>query len=348
MELLRKSTTLAAVLLALALPALAYNDGDLDGSSKPPAKHVMGYFENSGSNHSLTSFYKYFDQLPTDTFNTDIHGVVSGAAPSGALDFARSKNMLTFATVSNFGATDFDPKIAHAVLTQTGPRKKALQGMLQIVRANGYSGINLDYESVPHKDRAAYTAFVAALAKEMRAAGYLTVVSVPAELKDDPNNSWTGAFNFKAIGQTADIIQLMTYDENGPWGPPGPVAGKDWTELCIQFAVSVIPSAKISMGLPIYGYDWNLTKGTGAQVAWKDIPALIASTGAIPQWDATSSSPYFNYAKSGESHVVWYENSVSIPLKSAFAVTYNLAGVSVFALGFDDLNYWKAVHAGGF
>ena len=35
-------------------------------------------------------------------------------------------------------------------------------------------------------------------------------------------------------------------------------------------------------------------------------------------------------------------------LKSAFAVSYNLAGVSAFALDFDDLNYWKAVHAGGF
>jgi len=347
MAILRSLAILTALLLAaVALPAEERAATPKGATSK---KDVMVYFEGSGSSHSLTTFYKYFDQLPTDTFNTDIHGVVSGTAPASALAFARSKHMLTFATVSNFGATDFDPKIAHAVLTRGATKKKALQGMLRIVRANGYSGINLDYESVPHKDRAAYTAFVAALAKEMRAAGYLTVVSVPAELKDNPNDSWTGAFNFRAIGGTADIIQLMTYDENGPWGPPGPVAGKDWTEACVQFAVSVIPSAKISMGLPIYGYDWNLTKGTGVQVAWKDIPALIASTGATPLWDKTSSSPYFDYATTtGDNHVVWYEDSTSIPLKSAFAVTYNLAGVSAFALGFDDVNYWKAVHAGGF
>ena len=297
----RKLKVSLAAFLFLALPLFAV---DGPGVNLAPSKAVMAYFESSGSNHSLTAFYKYFDQLPTDTFNTDIHGAVTGTAPTVALTFARSKSMLTFATVSNFGATDFDPKIAHAVLTHPLATNRALQGMLQIVQANGYSGINLDYEAIPHKDRAAYSAFVAALAKEMTAAGYLTVLSVPAELKDDPNDSWIGAFDFKEIGKSADIIQLMTYDENGPWGPPGPVAGKDWTELCVQFAVSVISSTKISMGLPIYGYDWNLTKGTGVQIAWKDIPALITRTGAIPQWDATSSSPYFNYALNGSNYVV--------------------------------------------
>jgi hypothetical protein len=34
--------------------------------------------------------------------------------------------------------------------------------------------------------------------------------------------------------------------------------------------------------------------------------------------------------------------------QSALAVSYNLAGVSVFALGFEDQSFWDAVHAGGF
>jgi spore germination protein YaaH len=55
----------------------------------------------------------------------------------------------------------------------------------------------------------------------------------------------------------------------------------------------------------------------------------------------------FSYtADNGTSHVVWYEDTQSIPLKSALAVTYNLAGVSVFALGFEDQTFWEAVSAG--
>jgi spore germination protein len=58
---------------------------------------------------------------------------------------------------------------------------------------------------------------------------------------------------------------------------------------------------------------------------------------------------FFTYhAADGSSNVVWYEDEKSIPLKSSLAVSRNLAGVSVFALGYDDLSFWQAVHAGGF
>ncbi len=131
--------------------------------------------------------------------------------------------------------------------------------------------------------------------------------------------------------------------------PPGPVAGMDWVEPCVQYAVSVVPSEKISLGIPAYGYDWDLTHGTGVQVFWKNIPALISRTGAIPQWDTASSSPFFTYQASDKSsHVVWYEDTTSIPIKSKLVLSYNLAGVSMFALGFEDQSFWEAVHSVGF
>jgi spore germination protein len=310
-------------------------------------KAVMAYFESSGSAGSLHEFASYLDQIPTDTFAIDKRGNVSGVAPIPALNFARSKGMKTFATVSNFGATDFVPGIAHAILNNPAIRAKAIQNMLNVVETYDYTGLNIDFEAVPHKDRAAFSAFIRAVAQTMRAAGYLTVVSVPAELQDDPNDSWAGAFDFKALGRSADILQLMTYDENGPWGPPGPVAGLDWVEPCVRYAVSVVPSRKISLGMPAYGYDWNLTKGGGYQIYWHQIPALIAKVEAVPRWDVVSSSPYFVYtAANGTSHVVWYEDTESIPLKSKLAVSYDLAGVSVFALGFENLRFWEAVSAG--
>jgi spore germination protein YaaH len=313
------------------------------------SKAVMAYYESSGSTAALHSFYSYMNQLPTDTFGTDIQGNVSGTAPAAALSFAQSKGMLTFATISNFGATDFDPQIAHAIVNSPARKSRFIASALLVVQTSHYSGVNIDFESIPHKDRAAFSSFVRDVATAMRAQGLLTVVSVPAALNGNPNDSWTGAFNFKTIGHDADIFQLMTYDENGPWGPPGPVAGLDWVNACLKYAVSVVPSTKISLGIPAYGYDWNTTKSTGVQVPWKTIPALIAKTGATPQWDAATSSPFFNYqAKDGSNHVVWYEDATSIPLKSGLVLSNNLAGVSVFALGFEDQSFWLAVHSVGF
>lgn len=44
--------------------------------------------------------------------------------------------------------------------------------------------------------------------------------------------------------------------------------------------------------------------------------------------------------------MVWHEDEKSIPLKTARAVKYKLVGVSVFALEYDDPEFWRAVYAG--
>jgi spore germination protein len=313
------------------------------------SKAIMAYYESGGSYQALVHYGPALNEIATDTFGVDDQGNISGNTPKAALKIAHSRRMLSFATVSNFGTSDFSPHIAHLVLTAPRVRARAIASMLRLVKDSGYSGVNIDFESIPRQDRDAFSSFVRAVSRRMHAAGYLNVVSIPAELKDNPYDSWTGAFDFKALGEAVDIFQLMTYDENGPWGPAGPVAALNWVEACVRFTVTVVPPGKISLGIPAYGYDWNLKDGTGRQIHWKDIPALIASTGATPQWDAVASSPFFSYqGEKGANHVVWYEDATSIPLKSALAVSYNLAGVSVFALGFEDQSFWDAVHAGGF
>lgn len=339
----------AAILLAVSVAALPAVPAHRMNGSANSAKGVIGYYEAGGSYAALVHFAPSLNQIATDTFGIDGEGNISGTTPKAALKVARSRGMLTFATISNFGKSDFSPRIAHLVLTVPVARARAISGMLRLVRESGYSGVNIDFEAIPRTDREAFTSFVRRVSQRMHAAGYLNVVSVPAELSDDSHDSWTGAFDFKSLGEAVDVVQLMTYDENGPWGAAGPVAGLDWVEACVKFAVSVMPPAKISLGLPAYGYDWNLTAGTGEQVHWEKISALIARTGSTPQWDAATSSPFFSYrTPNGANHVVWYEDTTSIPLKSVLAVSYNLGGVSVFALGFEDQSFWDAVHAGGF
>ncbi|MEJ0047804.1 MAG: glycosyl hydrolase family 18 protein [Rhodospirillales bacterium] len=69
----------------------------------------------------------------------------------------------------------------------------------------------------------------------------------------------------------------------------------------LAYAESVVPKAKISLGFPAYGYDWNLTAGGGDTIAWNQVPALIKRTGAVPQWDDATSSPWFTYTAANGS-----------------------------------------------
>ncbi|HEX4504349.1 MAG TPA: glycosyl hydrolase family 18 protein [Alphaproteobacteria bacterium] len=326
-------------ILALTLAVLS----SLPASAAP--EKIMAYYEDSIG--ALKADASIVDQLPTDSFNVNGKGAITGSAPQDALNVAHAHGMQTFAVISNYGATDFSPAIVHALLNDQAAVKDFIVNVLKLLSAHGYTGVNIDFEAIPAKDRAAYTRFVQALYKSVHAAGKRVMLSIPAMERDDPGDDWSGAYDLAVIAKATDIVQYMTYDENGPWGAPGPVAGLDWVTACLRYAVGAAPAAKISLGLPAYAYDWDRTAGTGVSVDWRAIPGLISRTHAQPQWDAKSSSPYFRYtAGNGHKHVVWYENARSITLKSRLARTRNLMGVSVWVLGADNADFWKAVRAG--
>ncbi|HEX4141834.1 MAG TPA: glycosyl hydrolase family 18 protein [Candidatus Methylacidiphilales bacterium] len=320
----------------------------VDADAPRPA--VLAYYTyDKGASPALHGRGAYFNQVAMDLCSVTAEGVVSGAVPQDDLAFAHAHGMAAFATVSNYAGSDFNAQVAHAILTTPAYTQTFIDGMLAKLKLGRYQGINIDFESITAPDRNAYSAFVRTVAQRMKAAGYLTMVSVPAKEVDDPKDSWAGAFDYKALGAAADLLQVMTYDENGPWGAPGPVAGLDWVELSIKFALSQVAPGKINMGVPAFGYDWDLVDKTKSrQITWIDFEAKLASLdGEQVVWDAASSSPHFTYSANGHAHVVWGENAHSLGLKMQLVAKYHLAGVSIYALGMEDEAFWKAIHAGG-
>jgi spore germination protein len=309
---------------------------------------ILAYYASSerGSPAALMAHCHYFNQVATDVFDTDEKGKISGRMRQDDLDFIRSKNMPVYATVSNYGGGDFSPSIAHAIIASPEVTQAFLDAMTQKLAQYHYTGINIDFESLKPEDRAAFTAFVGTVAKKMHDGGYTVVLSVPAIVKDDPDNSWSGAFDLKALGALVDVVQVMTYDQNGPWGSAGPVAGLDWVEQAVQYTASVVSSAKISMGLPAFGYDWDLNDKTkSGQLNWTRVHSLMSEVKAEEQWDDASSSPFFKYTRAGHPHVAWYENEKSLRFKAKLVAKYHLGGVSVWALGMEDDAFWQAVRA---
>lgn len=318
----------------------------------PAAKTVLGYYTvyysgDKNSYQSLSSYGSYLNQVSMMTFHATATGDISGTAATDGIQLAASKNVGAYAALTNETANGFDKDLAHTVLADPALRQKTVSNALNLVKANGFAGLNVDFENMLPTDRPLYTSFVNELSTAMKSNGKKLIVSMAAKTSDSPTSNWFGAFDYAAIGQAADQVQIMTYDENGPWGAPGSVAGYPWVESVVKYAVSQIPSTKILIGLPAYGYDWNTTAGTGKAVTWKGIPSLISTTGAVPKWDAVKRSPYFTYtAADGTAHTVWYENSQSITAKTKLAGRYNLGGVSVWRMGLEDESFWKAVQSG--
>ena len=312
------------------------------------APAILGYYTFDDSSYdSIANFGTSIDQISTDSFTVSGDGSIDGKAPTKAIALAKSKGAVAYACISNYGKTDFDPKIVHDIVSNPTAVTAITCNLLALLKSNLYAGVNIDFESIRKEDRDAYTDFVRHVSKSMHAAGYKTVISVPAELCDNPKDSWTGAFDLARLGKYVDLVQLMTYDESGPWAGPGPVAGIDWVRSAAKYAVSVIPASKVSLGMAAYGYDWDTTHKTTTTVNWHKMPSLITSSNSTPHRDFKSGSPHFKYvAVDGSKHTVWYEDSKSIHQKAKLAASMNMAGVSVWALGKEDASFWKAVKTG--
>jgi len=318
---------------------------------------TLGYYTGTEKSYAaVQAFSAYLKIASADVFTVQMDGSITGKDDFEVVAFDKAHGIHTYLCVNNYNSApqvdDFDPGLAHAATVTH--KETVIEGLATLALDGGYEGVNVDLESLAYSenigdDRAAFSAFIHDLAGRLHANGLKLAISVPGKTADSADNTWTYPFDLAALGQDADYLQLMTYDQNGPWGPPGPVSGADWVEACVSYAASQVAPEKLLIGLPAYGYDWDLTASDPANERysavdfhWTDVPALLAKPGAVAQWDPVSQSPFITYTQDGHDHVAWHENPESIQARAALVVKYDLAGLSMWALGFEDLRFWQA------
>jgi spore germination protein len=160
--------------------------------------------------------------------------------------------------------------------------------------------------------------------------------------------SWHGAHDYAAHGEIVDFVIIMTYEWGWSGGPPYAVAPIDLVEDVIAYAVSVIPSRKIMMGMPLYGYDWTLPYRPGnpwaRRLSPQDAIKLAAEKGAVIQFNEQTQSPTFRYYDTnGTQHEVWFEDARSAQAKLLLVNKYDLRGVSYWLLGLAFPQNWAVL-----
>ncbi len=298
-----------------------------------PPGMVLGYFYDPGN--SANAFAMLERYLPVLTgiipFWYTIHrtGSISGQTNPEVLQLAEKHNLWTFALVENMqGQTVFGP-----LLNNADARQRAIDNMLTLVEDNGYDGVNLDWEGIAPSERAAFTSFVQQLAQVFHRHGYYVTLSVPAETSNNPLNSWTGAYDYRSLGQSADLLMIMAYDEHWAGGSPGPIASPAWVQSVLNYAISVIRPSKIILGIPGYGYDWG---GAGTVALSYGQAESLKS-----QFGVTGSSNHFEYVQSGQIHTVWFENTASFLSKINLVTGYELRGIALWRIGIEDPKIWN-------
>lgn len=259
---------------------------------------------------------------------------------------AHQKGVKVLALVHNllYGDYVLGKQLAHEMVATPQGRANFIKDLLEILRTYDFDGVNLDIEYVPLKDRNNFSLFMKELYKALKPHGYTVTISVPAKTYDCPTDSWSGPFDYQALGQNADLVLLMTYDEHGYSSGPGPIASYNWVEKVLKYAVTQIPREKIFMGLPAYGFDWTQGKNSPRYLSYPQAMQLASPGGYEIKWDNMAKAPYFTYwDHKGKKHEVWFESSHSWKEKLRLVDKYAIKGIAIWRLGLEDPTAWAII-----
>jgi peptidoglycan-N-acetylglucosamine deacetylase len=233
--------------------------------------------------------------------------------------------------INNYINDQWDANAVLKMISSKTKRKQFVEDALQMIKQNGYEGINIDFEGLPPEAKNEFNL----LAKELYTEFHKNQLSVQYDLPPaDP------AFDYETIAKYADQVILMLYDEHSLDTNPGPIASSSWFLQCLK--ENVIPPDKLVVGLGVFGYDWTLnTNEKAMSLSYAEVMALSQERQLDPMWDGAVGNPYLRYKKDEEEHVLWYLNGMAIYNQLLDAKKLGYHQVALWRLGSEDPNLWK-------
>ena len=205
-------------------------------------------------------------------------------------------------------------------------------------------GINVDFENIYEADKDKYSRFIIELMPRMLEMGIVTSVDVTAP---DGADNWSMCFDRNVIGNVADYIIFMAYDQYGVSSTTaGTTAGCDWVETNVKkfLGQEEVSADKLILGIPFYTRIWKEVNGnvTSDVINIGNIDKVIPSN-AQRNWDESLNQYYVEYKKNGVTYKVWIEDEKSIEAKLNLISKYNLGGAAYWEYDRSTESVWKLI-----
>jgi spore germination protein len=266
-------------------------------------------------------------------------------------DIARKSKIALSLTVAGGDADSINALIS-------SPKESAgnlLRDVTPIMKQYGFSDLNLDVESTKEASEDARTRFAifTEAIKEGLNKEKIGTLTVDIQASDFIKNN---LINPITIGKIADYILIMGYDyhysRSTVSGPVAPLGGAGFIyeydiQAAVEKALSRLPSHKIILGIPLYGYEWEtigetphsaVIPGTGIIASNLRVEQFLNSCASCSaEFDVDAQESYLIYRDEETSayHQIYYPDSESTKSKVDYARNNSLGGLALWALGYE-------------
>lgn len=288
----------------------------------------------------LTHLAYFSADVQTSTGNfASTHGYSS----AGVITAAKNAGVKVHLTVTCFSD--------HATLFSSPSSVNTLiNNIIAKVKERNIDGVNLDFESISSTQATAYKNFILQLGDSLKGMNKELCVELFAV---DWHTIFPASF-FTEVDPVVDYYFIMLYayyyGGSATAGPNAPLRSSTAGGYHVLKSINAYralgcPPGKLIAGFPYYGYDWPVvsstrmasTTGTGVSrtynVAKNNYLDTVKAENSF--FDATYSSPWYRYISGSTWRQTWYENAQSLGMKYDSVKTKNIAGVGMWALGYD-------------
>jgi|SRR5665213_397744 len=287
-----------------------------------------------------------------------------------------------------------------AILSNTTKRVALEVAIANLATANNYDGIDIDFEGKPADLENDFSTFLKGLYARMGT----KFVTCDIEARTPINELYYGltvpagageyANDYTQINKYCDRVHLMTYDQQNAdllldaqaassSELYAPVADPQWVSNVVQLAEQTISPSKISIGVPTYGYEYDVTAYANNEynydIMWTFDPGYATQieqqynvnptrnaadeleltylpsvgTSSLPVSSnlnnaLVAASAASQYATTNNSHLDFrlldWPDGTSVADKADLAKNLGVRGIAIFKIdGGEDPNIWTAI-----
>ena len=264
-----------------------------------------------------------------------------GQAGVAYIEWAHSNGYKVWPMVQNAG--DGMINVTSNIMNDYNKRQNLINKIVDYCVKYKLDGINVDFENMKQEDKDMYSRFIIELTPRLKDMGVVVSVDVTAP---DGSETWSMCFDRNVIGDVADYIIFMAYDQYGTSSnKSGTTAGYDWVNVSLNkfLKTEEIKNDKIILAIPLYTRLWtedssgNVVKQT--TVSLKNIDKVVPSN-VQKQWDDNLKQYYVEYQDGSYTKKMWIEDEKSLKEKIDLIKNNNLAGVASWEKGMETDNFW--------
>lgn len=269
-----------------------------------------------------------------------------GQSGKAYIEWAHNNGYKIWPMVQNAEAASASLSITSEIMNSYEKRQKLIESIVNKCVEYKLDGINIDFENMKQEDKDMFSRFIIELTPRLKEIGMVTSVDVTAP---DGGETWSLCFDRNVIGDVADYIVFMAYDEYGiSSSKPGTNAGYDWVKLSLNkfLQTEEIKSDKIILAIPFYTRVW--TTNSNGQVTGKNTVAMknldsIIPNGVEKKWDDNLKQYYVEYTDGGNKKQIWIEDIKSLKSKISLVNENKLAGIGSWQKDMESDEVWNMI-----